>query len=71
MKTLLLPIEGMHREGCAETIKGLLSVHAGVKASNVSFADARATILFDPAITDRAALVAAIERGGYTIAPPA
>jgi copper chaperone CopZ len=71
MKTLVIAIEGMHCDGCAETIKGLLAVEAGVKASSVSFMVGRARVLYDPALTDEKKLGAAIEKGGYKVASTA
>jgi len=71
MKTLVVTIEGMHCDGCAETIKALLAVEAGVKASTVSFKDGRARVLYDPAVVDKKRLVAAIEKGGYKVASTA
>jgi copper chaperone CopZ len=71
MKTLVITIEGMHCTGCAETIRGLLAVEAGVKASSVSFMDGRARVLYDPAVTDGKKLAAAIEKGGYKVASAA
>lgn len=68
MKTVFLQIEGMHCDGCAETIKGLLAVETGVKASSVSFEERRARVLYDPAQTDESRLIAAIEKGGYKVA---
>ena len=71
MKTLVLTIEGMHCDGCAETIKGLLAVEDGVKASFVSFSEGLARVLYDPAVIDEKKLVAAIEKGGYKVASAA
>lgn len=67
MKTLLIGIAGMHCEGCAETIKALLDVEPGVKASSVSYKDASARVLFDPDTVDEAGIVTAVERGGYKV----
>ncbi len=67
MKTLVIAIEGMHCDGCAETIQALLDIEAGVKASSVSFKDGRARVLYDPQAADEAKLVAAIEKGGYKV----
>jgi len=67
MKTLVIAIEGMHCDGCAETIKALLTVETGVKAATVSYPDGRARVLYDPATVDEGKLVAAIERGGYKV----
>jgi len=71
MKTLVLRIEGMHCDGCAETIKALLGIEAGVKASSVSFKDGRARVLYDPAVIDEKKLAAAIEKGGYKVSSTA
>jgi copper chaperone CopZ len=71
MKTLVITIDGMHCDGCAETIKALLAVEAGVKVSTVSFKEGRARVLYDPAIVDEKKLVAAIEMGGYKVASTA
>ena len=67
MKTLVVTIEGMHCDGCAETIRGLLAVEAGVKASTVSFKEGRARVLYDPAAVDGSRLIAAIAKGGYKV----
>lgn len=67
MKTLVISIEGMHCDGCAETVTALLTVETGVKAVTVSYADGRARVLYDPAAADEAKLVAAVERGGYKV----
>lgn len=71
MKTVVLTIEGMYCDGCAETIEGLLAVETGVKASTVSFKEGRARVLYDPAVIDEKRLVAAIEKGGYKVASAA
>jgi copper chaperone len=67
MKTLTVTIEGMHCDGCAETIKALLTLETGVKAVNVSYPERRARVLYDPAAVDEARLVAAIEKVGYKV----
>jgi len=71
MKTLVVTIEGMHCDGCAETIKALLAVEAGVKAATVSFQEGHARVLYDPVVVDEKKLVAAIEKGGYKVASTA
>jgi len=61
MKSMIAVIEGMHCNGCAETIKALLSLEAGVEAVNVSYQEDRAHVSYDPAAVEPAKLVAAIE----------
>ena len=67
MKSLVITIEGMHCDGCAETIKALLDVEAGVKASTVSFKEGRARVLYDPAVIDEGKIAAVITRMGYKV----
>jgi copper chaperone CopZ len=68
MDTVTLKIEGMHCDGCAETVKAMLRMEPGVEASEVSYAEGTARILFDPARIDRDRLIAAIEKSGYRVA---
>jgi len=65
MKTAIFTIEGMHCDGCAETIKALLGMESGVQAATVLFKGRNARVLYDPATTNENRLIAAIERGGY------
>ncbi len=67
MKSMIVAIEGMHCDGCAETIKALLSLEAGVEAVGVSYQEGRARVSYDPAAVDPAKLVAAIEKCGYKV----
>ena len=67
MKTLTVTIDGMHCDGCAETIKALLTIESGVKATEVSYPERRARVLYDPAAVDEARLIAAIEKGGFRV----
>lgn len=68
MKTAILKIEGMHCEGCAQTIEALLGAEPGVRRAAVSFQAREAQVLFDPKAADDARIVAAIERAGYKVA---
>ncbi len=65
MNTLVLSISGMHCDGCAETIKSLLDLEAGVATASISYEEAIARILYDPAATDPDRLVNAIARAGF------
>jgi copper chaperone len=67
MQRMIAEIEGMHCDGCAETIKALLSLEAGVEAVSVSYPERRAHVSYDPAAVDPAKLVAAIEKCGYKV----
>jgi len=67
MKSMSVAIEGMHCDGCAETIKALLSLETGVEAVTVSYQEGRAHVKYDPAAVDPAKLVGAIEQCGYKV----
>lgn len=60
-------IEGMHCDGCAETIAALLSGQAGVTSVAVSYAEASARFAYDPAMIDPAVLVKIVQRAGFRV----
>ncbi len=67
MKSLILEIQGMHCDGCAETIKALVMREPGVKSVAVTFTGGEARILYDPAATSEDRLIAAVERPGFRV----
>ena len=67
MKTATFRIEGMHCDGCASTIKGLVEKEPGVKAAAVSFADGQARILYDPQAITKDRLAATIQKPGFRV----
>lgn len=67
MNTATFKIEGMHCDGCAQTIKALIGSEPGVRAAEVSFKDGQARILYDPQTIGEDQLVKVIERGGYRV----
>lgn len=67
MNSLTLRIEGMHCDGCAETIKAVVEREPGVRAAAVSFKNGEARILYDPQATSAERLVATVGRLGYRI----
>ena len=66
---LTLPVVGMTCASCVNRIERFLKRADGVTAANVNLATERATVRFDPARIDRAAIVATIESAGYDVAP--
>jgi len=67
MKTLTLSITGMHCEGCARLISGVLHKLDGVQTCAVSHTEGNARVLYDETRLDAQALRAAIERAGYQV----
>ncbi len=61
----VLSLGGMHCSSCASLIaRGLRKVQ-GVKEASVNFAAEKARVVFDPRLTDEAALIAAVKKTGY------
>jgi Cu+-exporting ATPase len=63
-----LPVTGMTCAACARRIERGLSRQPGVARAAVNFATARATVEYDPAVTDCGRLVETIRETGYDTA---
>ena len=67
MNSLTLKIEGMHCDGCAETIKAVVEREPGVRAAAVTFKRGEARILYDVQTTSVDRLAAAVGRLGFRV----
>lgn len=65
MQTVVLNIGGMNCGGCVKNVTGILQGVDDVASAAVSLEDKNATVSFDPAKTNPAALVEAVEDGGF------
>src|SRR3954447_22494223 len=63
----VLPIEGMTCASCVRRVEKGLAKVPGVTVASVNLATERATVAYDPASADLAALRTAIERAGYRV----
>jgi Cu+-exporting ATPase len=63
--TVDLTLGGMSCAACAARIEKALAAVPGVQQATVNFAAERAHVAIQPAVTDAAALVAAVEAAGY------
>jgi copper chaperone CopZ len=61
-----IPVEGMTCAACAARVKRALTSMEGVSAAEVSLADRRARVRFDPKEISPEQLVSAIASAGYT-----
>jgi Cu+-exporting ATPase len=68
VETLTLPVRGMHCAACVGKVERALRGVAGVEAVSVNLATERATVAFDSARADVAALQAAVAAAGYELA---
>lgn len=67
---IFISISGMHCASCVISIENALKSFKGVKDAKVNFASEKATVEYDPDITDVAALEKVIEATGYSIVRP-
>jgi len=65
METLELKVEGMDCEGCVKSVTRMLSGVPGVQQVDVSLAEARARVTYNPAKAGVAEMKKAVERAGY------
>jgi copper chaperone len=65
METLELKVEGMDCEGCVKSVTRMLSGLRGVAKVDVSLAEARARVTYDPAQSGPADFKRAVERAGF------
>jgi Cu+-exporting ATPase len=71
MERQTLPVRGMHCAACVGKVERALRSVPGVAEATVNLATERATVAFDPAQADLAALGRAVAAAGYELAPPA
>jgi gluconokinase len=69
MQNATLKVGDMSCEGCVASVTKILSSAQGVSEVQVSLADARAQIVFDPANTNLERLCAALDAAGYPSSP--
>jgi len=65
MEFTTIKIGGMSCGGCVKSITGLLLALPGVTTADVSLAEGKADVSFEPAQVGRATLVDAIENAGF------
>ncbi len=65
METLTLNIGGMTCGGCVKSVTRILENTEGVTKAEISLENKNAVIEFDPAKTNPAALIEAVEDGGF------
>ncbi len=67
METVTLKIDGMTCMGCVGSVTRVLRETPGVEHADVSLAEKRATVRFDPTRTGIAQLKGAIEGAGFDV----
>lgn len=65
METVDLKVEGMDCDGCVKSVTRMLSGVRGVAHVEVSLAEARARVTYDPARSGLADFKRAVERAGF------
>ena len=67
MTSATFRIGGMHCDGCAEQIRGVLAKEPGVHEAAVSFADGEGRVTYNPHATGQRRLVELIEGAGFSV----
>ena len=65
METLELRIDGMHCDGCVKSVTRTLTALPGVEKVDVSLAEGKANVSYDPARSGVAEFRRAVERAGF------
>jgi len=65
MESLEFKVDGMDCEGCVKSVTRMLSGIAGVEKVEVSLAEGKASVSFDPARAGVADFKRAVERAGF------
>ena len=65
METLEFKVDGMDCDGCVKSVTRMLSGIAGVDKVDVSLAEGKASVSFDPARAGLAEFKRAVERAGF------
>lgn len=69
MQTVKLTIEGMHCNGCAETVRQVLEQQSGGKGCSVSHENGEARVAIDTGRISREQLAEAVRSAGYPASP--
>jgi len=67
MNEVILKINGMHCEGCAQAVQRALSGSEGVRDAKASFKEGSVHILYDSSLTGKEQMAATIDRIGYRV----
>jgi copper chaperone len=65
MENVEIRVEGMHCDGCVKSVTRTLSALPGVEKVEVSLAEGKAAVAYDPGRTGIADLRRAVERAGF------
>jgi copper chaperone CopZ len=65
MENVEFKVEGMHCDGCAKSVTRMLSGVPGVQAVDVSLAEGKAQVSFDPSKAGLPEFKRAVERAGF------
>lgn len=65
MQDVEFRVEGMDCDGCVKSVTRMLSGVPGVEKVDVSLAEAKASVRYDPARSGVAELKRAVERAGF------
>ena len=65
MEKIEFKVEGLHCDGCVKSVTRMLSAVPGVESVDVSLAEGRADVGYDPARAGLADFKSAVEKAGF------
>jgi copper chaperone len=65
MESVEFKVEGLHCDGCVKSVTRMLAGVPGVEKVDVSLAESKAQVSFDPARAGLADFKRAVERAGF------
>ena len=64
---LLAPVQGMHCAGCVNAVERAIKSIEGVQRCEVNLATEKASVVYDPGVTDPEAISKAVQSAGYDL----
>ena len=65
MEQVEFKLEGLHCDGCVKSVTRMLTAVPGVDSVQVSLAESKASVAYDPALSALADFKRAVERAGF------
>lgn len=65
MEKIEFKLEGLHCDGCVKSVTRMLTAVPGVDAVDVSLAESKASVAYDPSLAQLADFKRAVERAGF------
>lgn len=69
MDTTTLKVDGMHCQGCIQTVQQVIEQLPGVRGCSISLESKQARVAYDPALVSADAIAETVRDAGYAVTP--